>query len=235
MKTRGSATGVTPTYPGKPRDAFITPNRPTGKFADSAAYLERNWTPTAHDTCSAELHAKYSVVASDGKRYPTWHPPVVWDRARHRMCSFGHEHGDNPTTSNIYGWVSSFLSKKANHAPGIPFGMVSEASTEHNHGHDMRHEDNVGHKVVVANSVPLLQKETRAPITVRRGHRQVKVTCDYLIKMHQGSHSSDATKNNAHELIYAVSCTDSTKAIISTLSRLGKANEYHRSCDPEPW
>lgn len=224
LKTWGTVTGRAP---APATAAMTTPTIPAGT-PDSMAFSERNWKPTATDTCSAELHAKYSVIGNDGKRYPGWHPASVVDPTTKKLCTFGHEHGDDPRTSKIYTWVSTFLSKDGTDAKGIPFGMTSEASMEYDAGHDMRHEDNVGHKIFVANDVPLLKVSDHTPIT--SGGKAV--SCDYLLKMHQGSHSSDATKNNAHELMYAVSCTDGTKAIISTLSRLGNANEYNRGCDP---
>lgn len=199
----------------------------------SEAYLNRNWTPSSYDTCPADLHRSYSVVGPDGKLYPTWHPPVVTDPATGRSCTFGHEHGDNPADSDIYGWVSSFLSSpEYTDRAGIPFGYVSEAlddfAGEHA-DHVTRHEDNVGHKIIVRNNVRLVAASPRGYLRDSVGQ---PISCDYLIKVHQGSHSADATINNAHELLYAVRCTDGTELISSTMSRFGDANEFHRSCQP---
>lgn len=59
-------------------------------------------------TCSAAVHDKYVTTGPDGRLYRTWHP------ARDPSgCTFGHEHGDDPATSNIY-----------NGKP-VPFGYVA--------------------------------------------------------------------------------------------------------------
>lgn len=34
------------------------------------------WTLGPNDSCTDVIHARHSVVAPDGKRYPTWHPPI---------------------------------------------------------------------------------------------------------------------------------------------------------------
>ncbi|MFC4225066.1 hypothetical protein [Lysinibacter cavernae] len=207
---------------------------PAGVTA-SFAYAQRNWTPTAYDTCPASLHEQYSVVGDDNKLYPTWHPPVVINPATGAECSFGHEHGDNPADSDIATWVSEFYTKAADgYATGIPFGYVSEALVDFSAAQAdvaVRHEDNVGHKIIVANDVAQIQAAPRAPLTTTdSAGAAVPLTCDYLIKIHQGSHSADATTNNAHELLYAVKCTDGTEVISNTMTRFGDPNEFVRSC-----
>lgn len=201
----------------------------------SEAYVNRNWTPTAADTCSAALHRSYSTIGPDGKRYPTWHPPTVTDPVTGQTCTFGHEHGQDPAKSDIYDWVTAFLQGPGGERQrGLPFGYVSEASMPHE-GHDpvvMRHEDNVGHKVFVANNVKLVTKSPRGYLMTEVDGQPVPVECDYLMKLHQGSHSADAFKNNAHELTYAVRCNDGTELITSTLTRFGNANEFNRACEP---
>ncbi|HEU5152942.1 MAG TPA: hypothetical protein VFU19_20790 [Iamia sp.] len=205
--------------------AAARPEPPTSK-----AYRERNWTPTAHDTCSAELHRSYSVIGPDGKLYPTWHPPTVVDPATGQTCTFGHEHGDDPATSDIYTWVTDHLDASLDRGRGIPFGYVSEAldAWSAETGAVTRHEDNVGHKVVVANDVRMVTASPRGYVRDASG---AIVTCDVLMKVHQGSHSGDALVNNAHELLYAARCTDGTEVISSTMTRFGDANEFNRSCD----
>lgn len=226
----GSTTGVLPRPQPNP---FQLPAPIPASVPASMAFSDHNWKPTAADTCPEWLHERYSMVGSDGRKYPTWHPAQVINPRTGRMCSFGHEHGDDPRTSHIYGMVSDFLSAPHQAAKGIPFGMTSEASMAWDKGMDMRHEDNAGHKVIVRNDVQLLNPSDRSPIMTKVGLRTVPLTCDYLIKLHQGSHSSDATKNNAHELVYGVSCNDGTRAVISTLSRLGNPNEYNRGCQAD--
>jgi hypothetical protein len=206
------------------------PALPPAETPTSKAYRERNWSPTAYDTCSAELHRSFSVIGPDGKLYPTWHPPTVVDPATGRTCSFGHEHGDDPGTSDIYPWVTDFLDAAPERGRGIPFGYVSEALDAYaaRRGNVTRHEDNVGHKVIVANDVKLV---TAAPRGYLRDANGAVISCDVLMKVHQGSHSGDALINNAHELLYAVRCSDGTEVIASTLTRFGDANEFNRSCD----
>ena len=206
------------------------PALPPAETPTSKAYRERNWSPTAYDTCSADLHRSFSVIGPDGKLYPTWHPPTVVDPATGRSCSFGHEHGDDPATSDLYTWVTDFLDAAPERGRGIPFGYVSEALDTYaaTRGNVTRHEDNVGHKVIVANDVKLV---TASPRGYLRDGSGAVITCDVLMKVHQGSHSGDALINNAHELLYAVRCSDGTETIASTLTRFGDANEFNRSCD----
>lgn len=218
-----------PTTP-KPTTPTTPPTTPAGP-ALSKAYTDRNWTPTALDTCPASLHRTYSVVGADGKLYPTWHPATDIDPATGTSCTYGHEHGDDPATSDIYNWVTDFIDEDASKSRGVPFGYVSEVldtySAEKN-SLVTRHEDNAGHKIIVANDVSLVSKSPRTTVKDKDGKA---IKCDYLIKFHQGSHSSDATKNNAHETIYAINCTDGTELISSTFTRYGNANEFNRSCD----
>lgn len=212
------------------RGIATTLTRPATAVPTSYAYRERNWTPTPQDTCSAELHRSFSVVGPDAKLYPTWHPPTTVDPATGRTCTFGHEHGDDPATSDLYIWVTDHLGAGAAHGRGIPFGYVSEALDTYGpaHGTATRHEDNVGHKVVVANDVRIVSAAPRGYVRDAAGQ---PITCDVLMKVHQGSHSGDALANNAHELLYAARCSDGTEVISSTMTRFGAANEFHRSCD----
>jgi hypothetical protein len=214
------------------RGVAVTVTRPAAPPAEtptSKAYRERNWTPTASDTCSADFHRSFSVIGPDGKLYPTWHPPTAVDPATGQACSFGHEHGDDPATSDLYSWVTDFLDAEPAKGRGIPFGYVSEALDTYaaTRGNVTRHEDNVGHKVIVANDVKLV---TASPRGYLRDGAGAVISCDVLMKVHQGSHSGDALINNAHELLYAARCTDGTEVISSTLTRFGDANEFHRSC-----
>ncbi|MBU2695584.1 hypothetical protein [Pimelobacter sp. 30-1] len=206
----------------------------------SVAYAQRNWVPNSqggdYDTCPATLHASYETVGPDGKVYPTWHPARVVDPATGQLCTFGHEHGADPTTSDIYGWVADWYAPadlRPSEPRGLPFGYVSE-QLDHwimhgGEGHSMRHEDNAGHKVFVANNVKMIDADKNwlyLPGTT------TKVECDYLIKAHQGSWSADATANNAHELLFAVKCNDGTAMITSTLGKFGNSNELNPNCDP---
>ena len=185
------------------------------------------WEPGAFDTCPRSLHASFAVIGPGGKRYPTWHPPRVIDPASGEPCTFGHEHGRDPRGSDLYRWVRSHLVGAGGDA-GIPFGVANEALDSwaaSNPGAAIRHEDHVGHKIEWQNDVALERRlgGSRVPIGVR---------CDFLTKLHQGTHSKDALGNNVHELIYAVRCTDGTELLATELAAFGAPDEFVRSCDP---
>jgi hypothetical protein len=167
------------------------------------------------------------VIGPDGRRYPTWHPPTTTDPGTGRPCTFGHEHGDDPATSDLDGWVAEHLRAPGYEAyAGLPFGQSTEALDAFaaaNPGTAKRSEDHVGYKVSVANDVALLGPDGAA----------LGTTCDYLTSVHQGSHSPDALSNNAHELVYAVRCSDGTEVISTTVSRFGDPGVYERGCEPE--
>jgi hypothetical protein len=98
---------------------------------------------------------------------------------------------------------------------------VLEAFADANPGTPRRQEDHVGYKVEYENDVPL---------TTDSG--ALGVTCDYLVRVHQGSHSPDALSNNVHELLYASRCSDGTEIISNVVSRFGAPGEYARGCEP---
>jgi hypothetical protein len=224
----------TPAPPGPAPTATATPT-PTpsdglpARLPDvpaSVASTTRAWVPTTRDTCTVAIHDRFSVVGPDGKRYPTWHPPTYTNPATGETCTFGHEHGDDPATSDIAPWVAEHLAAAgyANYA-GVPFGLAAEALNAYADAHPgtaWRSEDHDGSKVDVRNDVRLLGADGGA----------LGVTCDYLTVVHQGSHSPDALSNNAHELLYATRCDDGTQLISTTLSRFGDPGFYERSCDP---
>ena len=83
-----------------------------------------------------------------------------------------------------------------------------------------RQEDHVGYKVEYENDVPLTTADGA-----------LGVTCDYLVRVHQGSHSPDALSNNVHELLYASRCSDGTEIISNIVSRFGAPGAYTRGCD----
>jgi hypothetical protein len=186
----------------------------------SIAFAARNWTPAPQDTCPRALHERYSVIGPDGKVYPTWHPAVVTDPATGQPCTFGHEHGRDPRGSDIYAWVARHLAAPGKEAyAGIPFGAATEALEDYP-GAAARSEDHVGYKIDYENDVPLSTASGR-----------IGVTCDYLVRVHQGTHSPDALTNNVHELLYASRCTDGTEIISNLVGRFGAPGEYTRGCD----
>lgn len=183
------------------------------------------WTPSAVDTCSKAIHDSYSVVASDGKRYPTWHPPGD----PRTGCTFGHEHGSDPRRSNIWRIAQQFFRPPIwtkTSAAGLPFGFANEQLDVFLSSKGARQEDHVGHKIEYANNV-VIELAGKDGVNERR---PTNVTCDYLTKIHQGTHSADAFSNNVHELFYFARCTDGTEIRLAFLASFGAAGEFTRSC-----
>lgn len=194
-----------------------------------AAHAFGLWTPTRFDTCPKELHDAFFVIGPDGKRYPTWHPPTTIDPATGRTCTFGHEHGRDPRGSKLWALVREHFAH-AGHAAfaGLPFGYVNEQLDVWNAANGvtggMRHEDHVGHKVEWQNDVRLQR-------TVNGVRVDLPVRCDFLTKLHQGSHSADAFAMNLHELVYAVSCSNGAVLIASQMVAFGAPGELVRNCE----
>ncbi|MGP4111850.1 hypothetical protein ACTWP5_13150 [Streptomyces sp. 4N509B] len=148
---------------------------------------DKGYTPRAGE-CSKEIHARYWTYGPDGKVYPTWHP--TRDASG---CTFGHEHGDDPRTSELFstdGWP----------AFGYTAEVLMESTSESSH----RHEDHVGHKVLAVNNQNVIQGDNGTSFFPPQG--STVATCDTLLKFHQGTHSTDAFTNNVHELIFHQRC-----------------------------
>jgi hypothetical protein len=165
------------------------------------------WKPTSLDTCPASVHDAYSVVGPDQLVYPTWHPPV--DPAT--GCTFGHEHGRDPRGSDLYDDTGP-----------IPFGYANQVLDTFDPS-GMRHEDHVGHKIEWENNFKLDFEDGAAAV--------LDITCDVLVKMHQGSHSKDAFTNNLHEVAYHFKCNDGTEMHITAMAAIGTPGEMVASCD----
>ena len=164
------------------------------------------WEPSSFDTCSKEAHDRYSVVGPDGRLYPTWHPPVDGSG-----CTFGHEHGRDPANSDLFFKTGP-----------IPFGLANEQLDTYD-PFGQRHEDHVGHKIEWENDVSLRFGDA--------GSAVFAVSCDILVKMHQGSHSKDAFTNNLHEIVYHIDCSDGTAFGVTALTAIGTPGEFVRRCD----
>jgi hypothetical protein len=164
------------------------------------------WNPGQFDTCTKEQHDAYAVLGPDGKVYPTWHPPTGPGG-----CSFGHEHGRDPSSSDLY-----------DDTDGLPFGVANEMLAISDPANP-RDEDHFGHKVEWENDVEL---EFRGA-----GSAIFTVTCDVLTKFHQGTHSKDAFTNNVHELVYHLRCDNGARLGITMLTAIGRPGEFVRSCD----
>ena len=163
------------------------------------------WTPTQFDNCTQAIHDAYRVVGPDGKWYPTWHPPTDPITG----CTFGHEHGMNPAGSALYPLLGP-----------LPFGVANEALDTWSPG-SPRHEDHFGHKVAWANNVAVVDTFGRA----------TSITCDILVKLHQGTHSKDAFTNNLHELVYAAKCSDGVFAYATFLTAIGDPGQFIKACN----
>jgi hypothetical protein len=166
------------------------------------------WAPGANDTCPVDAHNAYATVGPDGKLYPTWHPSI--DPAT--GCSFGHDHGRDPSGSDLYRLVGD-----------IPFGYANDQLDIWDPS-GQRHEDHVGHKVEWENDV-LLNFDSDAAASL------FEIRCDILTKLHQGTHSKDAFTNNLHELAYHLRCTDGTELHLTIMAAFGVPGEFERSCD----
>lgn len=183
-------------------DSFgqVAPNGPIGMgFMAIKAYYQA--FPRRAGECSEAVHNRYWVQDAKGVSHPTWHPPVDPESG----CRFAHEHGDDPRLSPNYAF-----------AEGVPFGAT--------HGGDglMRHEDHVGHKVVVESDWGLVAgnpQNGRQPDS--DAIAQTGIRCDWLSKLHQGSWSRDALANNAHEYFLNLRCTDGVQLRLKQLVTFG--------------
>jgi|GEM_PF-2952924 len=170
--------------------------------------------PRRAGECSIEVHDRYWVRDAAGVTHPTWHPPVDPVTG----CFFAHEHGDDPRSSPNYAF-----------AEGVPFGVTHGGADDNG---PMRHEDHVGHKVVVESGWGLVDgnpqngsKPDSDPI-VRTGF-----TCDWLSKLHQGSWSRDALANNAHEYFLNLRCTDGVQLRLKQLVTFGPPELVTNICN----
>lgn len=181
---------------------------PSPPVATGVSVAYNLWQPGPNDDCTAEIHNGYSVVGPDGKLYPTWHPPV--DPAT--GCKFGHEHGRDPSGSDFYRRMGP-----------IPFGYANEQLAIYDPS-GIRNEDHVGHKIEWENDLEFDLGDGVAGSVLR-------VTCDVLTKLHQGTHSKDAFTNNLHELVYRVDCTGGTSIAMTVMAAIGVPGEMVESCD----
>lgn len=180
-------------------------------------------------------HQKFSVIGPDGKRYPTWHAPVVVNPITGvGKCYFGHEHGRNPVGYAFYDEVRKNFAYDANKngtidanelaIAGIPFGYINNAVDLYFATHStsmmfMRHEDHVGHKIEYANGegdtgtgAPTFNKNMTGGLIVPYKNGESNwtdsgISCYHFDKIHQGVSSADALSNNMHEIIIHEKCT----------------------------
>jgi hypothetical protein len=79
-----------------------TPGTTATEPPAGAIYDSMPITASILGTCSAAVHDRYTATGPDGGVYRTWHPQVVDDGAG-GTCTFAHEHGVDPDTSDLVG------------------------------------------------------------------------------------------------------------------------------------
>jgi len=168
--------------------------------------------PRQRGECPQSVHDRYWVKDANGVSHPTWHPPVDPVTG----CRFAHEHGDDPRLSPNYSF-----------AEGIPFGITHGGSAGF-----MRHEDHVGHKIIVQTGWGLVDGNPQNGIQPDSGFiRRTGINCDWLSKIHQGSWSRDALANNAHEYFLNLRCTDGVQMRLKQLITFGPPELVTNICD----
>lgn len=106
----------------------VTPTRSVTPTAAVTPTPTITPTPVATPTgtyCSAAVHDAYTTTGPDGVTYPTWHPQIQPAGMPEAGCSFGHEHGYNPTdpalqtannTPPAFGYVAAVAGMAEPHA-----------------------------------------------------------------------------------------------------------------------
>lgn len=192
------------------------------------------WTPVSgQDTCPKSLHDTFFVLGPDGKKYPTWHPAETTDPATNAICSFGHEHGPDPSGSAMWSTIKTHFAYDANNnnvvdaselaVSGIPFGYVSEqliTSTT------PRLEDHTAYKVAYTD---LVRRTTPAP----RTGDPASVDCHLFAAYNQPTSTADAFASNMYSVTYAVDCTVGAaasqypvKAVVSVMARYRTPGQF---------
>jgi hypothetical protein len=73
----------------------LTPQATPQPVTPTAVPTATSPTAVSGQLCPAHVHGAFLAFAPNGLPYPTWHPPVDPVSG----CLFGHEHGDDPSTS----------------------------------------------------------------------------------------------------------------------------------------
>jgi hypothetical protein len=185
------------------------------------------WKPATQDDCTPAFHDTFFVIGPDGKQYPTWHPPQKTDPATGKLCSFGHDHGLDPSKSPLWPDLQRQFGYDANlngtlddnelAVSGVPFGLASEQLVNSN---TPRVEDHTAYKIAYAT----------APRTLISGGiaASFDVTCDLFAAYNQPTSTEDAFGSNMFSVIYAVNCNQGNsqdqypvKVIVSTMAVYG--------------
>lgn len=145
-------------------------------------------------TCSVQVHDRYVVRGPDGVLYRTWHPQTV-DNGAGGTCTFAHEHGVDPATSQLAGLEP------------IAFDYVAHVSELNGMPMPEAHE---GYKVHVAN-VGQVNDEGRI------SHASV------VLLFHMGTGGVRRYLANMHTLAVQAQMPDGSRVSVSGMADTGSA------------
>jgi hypothetical protein len=173
------------------------------------------------------LHDSFWTQGPDGKAYPTWHPPVA-TAASTEVCFFGHEHGDDPSSSPFY-VDPTYQPQRDSRVIPIPFGYANEVLAANG---GARHEDHFGHKIYREEFEAAYGNSTSPASVMGTG-----AICTALLKLHQGTHGPDAITHHLHEAVAHVACTAlpgyvPSRVHVTALVPLGRPGWFSNNCGP---
>jgi len=191
------------------------------------------WTPTTQDTCTKAFHDTFFVVGPDGKKYPTWHRAEETDPTTNQKCSFGHDHGADPSNSALWPALQQHFAFDANNSgnieaselavSGIPFGLVSQPLAN---SATPRLEDHTAYKIAFANGIP------RTLVSGGLG-ATFDLSCDLFAAFNQPTSTADAFASNMFSVTYAVDCNNGNslplypvKVIVSLMAVYGNPSSF---------
>src|SRR5581483_11444908 len=102
--TRTATMTPTATHSATPTETSTATTTSSPTPTPTATAISTSQIPVAGQPCPSWVHDQYVTTGPDGKLYPTWHPPIDPQYG----CSFGHEHGDDPRTSNANNTMPAF-------------------------------------------------------------------------------------------------------------------------------
>ncbi len=207
------------------------PSSATGGNGGSNAPASQSmgrWTPATQDTCTKAFHDTFFVVGPDGKKYPTWHAAEAIDPATHTLCSFGHEHGPDPSGSAMWTKIRQHFAFDANNngqidasevaLSGVPFGYVSEQLVG---SATPRLEDHTGYKIAYADAVQRSAQSSTVPFD--------SVTCDYFLAYNQPTSTADAFASNMFSVTYGVDCNAGTSQALYPVDAIVSVMALYRN------
>jgi hypothetical protein len=199
----------------------------------AASIAMGQWTPATQDTCTKAFHDTFFVVGPDGKKYPTWHRAEETDPTTNQKCSFGHDHGADPSNSALWPALQQHFAFDANNSgnieaselavSGIPFGLVSQQLAN---SATPRLEDHTAYKIAFANGI--------ARTLVSGGFGTAfDLRCDLFAAFNQPTSTADAFASNMFSVTYAVDCNNGNslsqypvKVIVSLMAVYGNPGTF---------